>query len=125
MRSNTGNYLKLLEIEVNDIHEDVELQVKNCQTRWENREITEHIYGENMAVFRNQLHGIELFQRLLRNTDGSQYKDIEEIITSLRESFQVELSHTGLYPCFGGSIERKLRKIQRSLDIMDESINAE
>ncbi len=125
MRRNINNFLKLIKIETEDIREDIELDVKNCQKRWEERDITEHIYGENMAVFRNQLHGVELFQRILSNIDSTEFSSIEDIINSLHKRFEIELRHTGLFPCIGSAFERKLRKVQRSLEALNNGNNTE
>ena len=125
MRATPHNYLKLLAIEADDVQEDVELQILNCQRRRDARDITEHVYGENMAVFRNQQHGMQMFLRLLSTVDADQYPNIEALITALCNQFITDLKRVGLFPCIGSSVERKLRKIQLTLETLVEEVRLE
>lgn len=121
MRATPRNYLKLLAIEAGDIREDVEAMIVQCEHRRKAREITEHVHGENIAVFRNLIRGVEMFQRLVERTDPSTFESVEAAITAITERFLIDLKHAGLFTGIALSIKRKMRKIQKTLEVMTEA----
>ena len=104
-------YLKLLAIELEDLREDIQVVMRNCEQRRDHHEITNYVFMENMAVLKNEVLEIGSVTQFLSGIDTDDYETLDSMIEDIERRFREKLCSKG---CPEGSfrlIQRKLAKV--------------
>lgn len=106
-------FLKILEIELEDLREDIDLLIQHCREEEHEGLLTEHVFFSNIAIFRNEERGIDQFADIVRHTDPESFSDMETLIAHIREAFIQKIRECGLAPFIDVLVERKIEKVVR------------
>ena len=107
------HYLQILRIELEDLREDLELLIDECNKRYEKEAITEHVFLANLALFKNELLGVDEFYRIMDETDPETFDTLESMVEYLRTCFREKIKQYGIAEAVNICIERKLEKVAK------------
>jgi hypothetical protein len=65
MREIKRYYLKMLRVEIEDLHEDINLLIEEYNRLHEKEQLSSYVFSESLIVFRKELLGVDAFFRLL------------------------------------------------------------
>ena len=104
-------YLAILRIELEDLYEDIEGLIKQTTKERESRNLTNYVYMENLALFKNELLGMDAFGRILDELDLETFATLEEMVDYLKTDFREKVKSVGLAEAIDVLVERKLDKV--------------
>ncbi|MBN1420330.1 MAG: hypothetical protein JXP34_16235 [Planctomycetes bacterium] len=107
------NYLKILTIELEDLREDLEALIERCAAEREAGRLSPYVCLENLALFKNELLGVDAFGRIVRETDPSAFAALEAMIDHLRHRFRALARDAGFADAVHICIDRKLAKVAK------------
>ncbi len=107
------NYLKILSIEVQDLQLDIQELIKQCEKENANGRFTRYVFLENLALFNNELLGVQTFQRIIAQTNPEDFAHLDDMIKYLQENYQEKIENYGLAKAISYYVDRKLFKVKR------------
>ena len=113
MRAVKQNYLRILRIELEDLHEDIERLIEQCRKSRDCGSVSEKVFMQNLATFKNELLGVNAFQAVLDAVDPNQFETLEAMIENIRSQFLSLIRSHGLVPALSIYVNRKLDKVAR------------
>lgn len=111
MRKIKKYYLKILQIELEDLKDDIQLMIENCGKDHNSGKITERVHRENVTLFNNELLGIDEFSNIISHTDPELFEDLDALISHLRKVFNEKRRINEIANAINICIERKLEKV--------------
>ncbi len=100
-----------MRVELQDLKDDIEELLDNNKQKFQERKISQRVYMENEALYKNELIGIEEFSELLLSKKLSEFKDLSEFIQILKEEFHILLKREEIALAVKVCIDRKLLKV--------------
>lgn len=113
MKGNKRNFLAILRIELDDLSTDIERLIQECSLGAQKGAITQNVFMQNLAIFKNELLGVHSFQHILDKIDPENYDDLDSLIEDIRKQFQALLRSHGLVHALQVYVNRKLDKVAR------------
>ena len=113
MRDKKKHFLEILRIELTDLREDLNILIQNCKEDFCCRKITEHVFLENTTLFQNELLGVEEFSILMNQIDLEKQENLDEMITKLKNDFEIIRRANEIAPAVKICIERKILKVSQ------------
>lgn len=113
MRATKQNYIAILRIELQDLSIDLERLIERCLTGMEQGTISQNVFMQNLAIFKNELLGLHSFQKILDAIDPEAYPDLDSMIEDIRRRFRALLRSHGLVDALQLYVNRKLDKVAR------------
>ena len=121
MGSPYRKFLRLLEVEIESLHDEIELILCSLDERLAKHEITEYVRNENYAVLRNELLGLDdcLRARIEERADAT----LEEIAEEVKSCLHQRLIDHEYVPALYALVNRRIDKITAYLssDVPAES----
>ena len=108
-----GKFTRLLELEVESLHDELEMMLDTLDERCANHEITDYVRNENSAVLRNELMGLEDFLRARLGPAGesADKTSLEEIAEEAREFLRARMRARDYVPALYDLVSRRIDKI--------------
>ncbi|MBN1560495.1 hypothetical protein JW998_09605 [candidate division KSB1 bacterium] len=113
MRAINQNYLTILHMELEDLSTDIEHLIQECSQGLEHGDISQNVFMQNLATFKNELLGVHSFQKILNAMQPQDYADLESFIAEIRSRFQKLLRSHGIVGALQIYVDRKLDKVAR------------
>jgi hypothetical protein len=104
-------YLKILEIELEDLQSDIELLINEYNARKDRGEITDYVLLENLAVLKNEICAIHAFHEMVEDLEMDSYKNLESFIRDVKDRFKGRIRECSLAEGIEQYVERKLDKV--------------
>ncbi len=111
MHQKINTFLKMFAIELEDLHEDVELLIERYCDEHDHEVISNHVFYENVALMNNELFGIDSFLDEVRQIDPLGFKDTNELIDSLKKRLRERCANKGIAASAYILAERKMNKV--------------
>ena len=111
-----NNYIKMMKMELEDIKLDINLLIKKDKDHHDKKELTNYVYKENIAVYNNLILGLNLFTKILSETETDKFKDLEVMIIKLNKLFHEKIKEHGLADGVHRLVERKMKKVARYVE---------
>ena len=111
MREAKKNFIKIMRIELKDLHMDIEALIRECQKEKEKGKLTNHVFMQNLVVFKNELLGLNTFDEILDSTNPEEYDTLDDMINYLKNRFRKMIKASGLVEAINIYVERKLTKV--------------
>ncbi|MBN2445060.1 MAG: hypothetical protein JXJ04_27135 [Spirochaetales bacterium] len=111
MQTFIPKFLKILQIEMEDLESDIEYLIERLKQRSEKQEITDYVFMQNLAVLKNQICGISSFMKIVDSIDPNDYKDIESFLCDVKARFTARIDEYGLGSGIYTLIQRKIDKV--------------
>ena len=106
-------YLAILKLELEDLHEDIETVIQQTTKERESGSLTNNVFMENLALFKNELLGVDAFGRILDELDLGAFTSLEEMVDYLKTDFRAKVKAVGLAEVIDLLVERKLDKVMQ------------
>jgi hypothetical protein len=116
MLSLEQKFIRLLELEIESMHDEVELILQTLDQRLARHEITDYVRNENGAILRNELLGLESFVRESFAPQIEEDACLDDVVRQVRESLRARCSERGYVPALFHLIDRRIEKIRAYLD---------
>ena len=113
MRAAKQNYIAILRIELEDPNQDIERLAEECSKGHDAGYLSENVFMQNLATFKNELLGVHSFQHILDEIDPNDYETVDEMIEDIRKRFQHLIRSHGLVDALKIYVNRKLDKVAR------------
>lgn len=104
-------FIKILMIELEDLEEDIELLIQECDERHCKNEISEYVFLENLATLKNEMFGVESFLADIMKIDPLSYKNVNDLVEELKEKLKKRIKEKGLAKSVEILINRKMLKV--------------
>jgi len=111
MKNKLRSFQEIMRVELQDLRDDIEDLLDSNRKKFEEQKISQHVYMENEALYKNELIGIEEFSQLLLSKKSSEFKNLSEFIQTLKEEFHFLLKQEGIALAVKVCIDRKLLKV--------------
>jgi len=106
-------YLSILRVELEDLQEDIETLIKQTTKEREAGNLTNYVFLENLALFRNELLGVDAFGTILEQLVPDDFATLDEMVDHLKIAFRAKVKACGLAEVIDVYVERKLDKVQQ------------
>lgn len=111
MISTYDKFVRLLQLEIESLHDEIELIVASLDRRLERREITDYVRNENVAILRNELLGLEDFLRTEFATSDRGELSLDEVVIEVQEYLRRRIADRGYVPALYELVRLRIRKI--------------
>ena len=113
MPETRAKYLAILRLELDDLHEDIEALIRQTTKERESGNLTNYVFLENLALFKNELLGVDAFGKILEQTDPHAFATLDEMVDHLKTTFRARVKACGLAEVIELYVERKLVKVMQ------------
>lgn len=107
------NYLNILALELDDLHEDIDNLMKECISQKEDCIITNYVYMENLANLKNEMLGLDVFSKIINALNPESYDSLDSMIDALKKLFSEKMHEYGIINAIRLLIERKMEKVKK------------
>ncbi len=111
MSDKTARYLKILDIELQDLVADIDLRIQTQQTRKARGDLSEYVFKENIALLTSERHALDYFIRELERLDSATFQDVRELEAAIEKKFISFLVEHEFPHAIESFVTRKMRKI--------------
>ncbi len=111
MISTYDKFVRLLQLEIESLHDELEIILRSLDERLANHEITEYVRNENHAVLRNELLGLEDFVRTEFGVAEREGASLEEIESEVKSYLRRRLTERDYVPALYELVSRRIDKI--------------
>ena len=111
MREVKRNYITILKLELEDLEIDIEKLIEHCEEACENSDLSANVFLENLALFKNELLAVNIFEKMLDGLDIEQFASLDELVQFIKKSFEEKVRALGLAKAIIRYVERKLTKV--------------
>lgn len=116
MKNKNKFFQEIMRLELQDLQEDIDELLQGNREKYENNKITQRVFMENEALYKNELIGLEIFKTLLLDKKPADFKDLAEFILTLKEEFHLVLKKEEIALAVKLCIDRKLLKVSEYVD---------
>ena len=113
MRRMKRRYIEILRIELEDLKEDLELLIDESKRDRKSGRLTDHVFFANLALFKNELLGVDTFFKIVNEIDPEKFEDVNGLVDHLRTVFREKVKFYDLAEAINVCVERKLMKVAR------------
>jgi hypothetical protein len=111
MLAKIQSFLTMFEMELDDLHQDVELLIAQYTIDHDHEAISNYVFYENLALMRNELFGIDSFRSEVRDISPVHYNNVYELIEDLKKRLLQRCHDKGIAAAAYILSERKMNKI--------------
>ncbi|HUX13009.1 MAG TPA: hypothetical protein VMW87_08255 [Spirochaetia bacterium] len=104
-------FQKILLVEIEDLHDDLDLFIQVVVDRHQNRQITDYVYAENIAILRNEVLGLEDCIRGCADLDPGSIASADDLAEFLKVRFKKRLDAHGYVPALYTLLAKRIEKI--------------
>ncbi len=105
------HFLEILAVELEDLREDVEALIAECQRHNQQGTLTEHVFLGNLSLFKNEVLGVGIFESALKKINPDSFADLDSLIAALKDHFRRLIEAQSLAPVLYQLVERKIEKV--------------
>ena len=111
MKNLFRKFQKMLLVELEDLHEDLDLFIQVIKDRHESRLITDYVYRENLAILRNEVLGLEDCSHGCEDLDLDELTSVDEMAAFLKLRLKQRLISRGYAQALYTLLEKRLDRI--------------
>jgi len=105
--------MKILKIELEDIEEDIQTLLDLASQRKKEGQITNYVFFHNVALFKNEISGINNFIQCLDTLDPGAYENLDALIAVIDDLYKQRTKDHHFPEGVYAMVHRKLKKIAR------------
>ena len=113
MNNQKNIYLKLLKIELEDLNSDIDLLIEELKGQKKRDEISNYVFVENLALFKNEIVGVEVVNESLTSIDIDKFSSLDSMIDEIRSRIKEKIKISGIANALFVSVNRKLDKVKK------------
>jgi hypothetical protein len=111
MISTYEKFMRLLRLEIESLHDEIEIILKSLDERLANHEITDYVHNENGAILRNELLGLEDFLRTEFDVSERGEATLDDVVNEVRGYLRKRLNERDYVPALYELMNRRIEKI--------------
>lgn len=111
MVSTQRKFVRLLQLEIESLHDEIEIILRSLDQRRAKHEITDYVRNENYSVLKNELLGLEDFLRTEFIFEGREDASLEEIAEEVKAYLRRRLVEREYVPAVYELVSRRIEKI--------------
>ena len=111
MKEVKQSFKEIMFIELRDLRQDLELLIEDNRQRSQNTTISERVFQENIALFKNELIGLNEFTDILEETNPKDFANLDNLIQELSQKFRKKVRASDLAEAIIICVERKMQKV--------------
>ena len=111
MKDIKRKYLKMLELEFNDLKEDIESLIEAEESKKENGVISNYVFMENLSTLRNEILSINEFIDEIDALDTEKYNTINQVLDDIKQIFIKRFRENGFTKKSNDLLLRKIEKV--------------
>lgn len=111
MVSTYEKFMRLLRLEIESLHDEIEIILRSLDHRLANHEITDYVHNENGAILRNELLGLEDFLRTEFDTSERADATLDDVVDEIRAYLRRRLIERDYVPALYELMNRRIEKI--------------
>ncbi|MFP4114054.1 MAG: hypothetical protein ACOC2Y_04500 [Spirochaetota bacterium] len=111
MISTYGKFVRLLKLEIESLHDEVEIILQSLDARLANHEITDYVRNENGAVLRNELLGLEDILCTELDLEDRDQASVDEIAEAARACIKRRMKERDYVPALYDLVDGRIAKI--------------
>lgn len=115
MSDKKRTFIKVLIIELQNLHEDIETLIKEVEEKKTKGLISNYVFLENTSLFENEIFSIDRISKDLESFDTTAYADVDELYESLSKKYKSEIKNAGFAIACYEIINNRLKKIRQYL----------
>jgi len=104
-------YLRILDLELQSLEEDIGLLIDDYKRRKEKGEITNYVLLENLALLQSQMNGIASFRRLLASVDPESHPDLDALVRDIHSRIKAIMDRSSFPESLYPLVLRRLAKV--------------
>ncbi len=124
MKNLLRKFQKILLVEIEDLHDDLDLFIQVVNDRHRDHQITDYVYNENLAILRNEVLGLEDCFRGCAEIDPGEVSTAEDLASALKLRFRERLRSHGYVPALNSLLEKRIDKIAAYLKLEEAAAGA-
>ncbi len=109
-------YINILRIELKDLELDIEHLIQNCDKEKKESDLPAYIYLENLALFKNELLGLSVFDQILDDVQPDSFSSLEKMIEYLTKRCHEKIDAHGLAEAVNNYVDRRLQKVAKYVE---------
>jgi hypothetical protein len=109
-------FTTFLSIELEDLHEDIDLLIKQLKEKFNHQTITHYVFLENVCTLKSELFGVESIYEYIKNLDTNAYGTLDELHSAVRGELTRRIKEAGLPDAVIYFIDRKIAKVSHYLE---------
>jgi len=114
----TKKYIELIRLELEDMKDDVAASEEILGKRFEELDVTNYVFMENMAILRSQMLGVENIEKYVGNL-GEISISCDELRIKLEAYFSSFIKEGGFPEVIIRILKRKLDKIDKYMELSE------
>jgi len=122
MKNMLPKYLAILKVELEDLKSDIDFQIELTRTRKDEGNITNYVFMENQALYKNMNHAINTFNLILKETDPAAFTCLDDLIDHLKNRFSQAVEEYGYAQAAIRYTDRKLNKVSQYINAVEECL---
>lgn len=111
MKDLKRKYIKMLELEFDDLREDIEIILEEERIKLEAGKMSNDIFMENFGTLKNEIAGIDSFIREIEGLDTGAASDVNELLDEVKKIFVRNFKRYGFTKTSTDILVRKIEKI--------------
>jgi len=111
MKTFQRKFIRILQSELEDLIKDIEMLMKVQKERLEKTEITNYVYLENTALFKNEIACLKNFLKFSAQLDIDRFQTYEELESYIEKEFKNQLEEHSYAQAIESFVARKLKKV--------------
>ncbi len=115
MKDLKRKYIKMLELEFDDLREDIETLIEEERIRVETGKISNYVFMENFSTMKNEIAGINSFIHEIEELDVSAIGSISDMLEEIKRIFVKNFRRYGFTKTSTDILLRKVEKISMYL----------
>ncbi|MFW5743025.1 MAG: hypothetical protein ACOCW3_03960 [Spirochaetota bacterium] len=115
MISTYEKFMRLLRLEIESLHDEIEIILKSLDERLANHEITDYVHNENGAILRNELLGLEDFLKAEFDVSERGEATLDEVANEVRAYLRKRVYEREYVPALYDLVDRRIEKIMTYL----------
>lgn len=111
MQHRISAFLKMFDMELEDLHEDIGLLIEKYRDAHDHEVISNYVFYENLALMSNEMFGIDSFREEVRQIDPDRFQNTCDLIETLKQQLADRCRKKGIASAALILAERKMAKI--------------
>ena len=112
MKQKIRNYITIINLEMEDLEEDIKFLIGEAQKKRNNGGLTNHVFLENQAVLKNEIHALEAFKKIIKKINPDDFHSLDGLVQYLRTEFKHIVDANSYAEAILIFSDRKMQKVK-------------
>lgn len=110
MTEKKNMFLKILKVELEDLHDDIVIMIEENKNAKGKEEISNYVFLENLSVLNNEILGIDIISSSIKNTDSEKFATLNELIADIESRIHKAMRENHIIKGLFRLIEKRIKR---------------